>query len=181
MTKIYKSADNYDCMSPVCYSPAIDLTSDQGEGREYRSWEASAPGAGWHLPLSIPSCVMTKLSIVRGASNPKCKDLMLCSRDGKSLLSAGGGWAWRAKSVGRGRGSGPAGSVVIFWKKLQEACSENHCTGPRCNDKEITSRWGRSWVWTLFNSLPGSHNLLKVGLWSSTLPGKDWHKRNGDS
>lgn len=138
---MYKSVDNYDCMSPVCYSPATEVTSDQGECREYRSCEAPAPWAGVTPPLCIPSCVMTKQSLVRGARNPKCKDLMLCSRDGKSLLSAGGGWAWRATGGGVGRGWCPVGSLVTFpCKKLQEACSENHCTGPLRNDKEITSR-----------------------------------------
>lgn len=110
---MYKSVDNDDCLSPVCCAPVIEVTRDQGECREYRSCEASAPWAGMTPPPSIPSCEMTKLSLVRGAQNPKCKDLMLCWRDGKSLLSAGGGWAWKAQWVGRGRGLCPAGSSVI--------------------------------------------------------------------
>lgn len=94
---MYKSVDNDDCLSPVCCAPVIEETRDQGECREYRSCEASAPWAGMTPPPSIPSCEMTKLSLVRGAQNPKCKDLMLCWRHGKSLLSAGGGWAWKAQ------------------------------------------------------------------------------------
>ena len=111
MTKMFTFVDSDDCLSPVCCAPVIEVTGDQGECkcteavksldqgecREYRSCEASAPWAGMTPPSSIPSCEMTKLSLVRGAQNPKCKDLMLCWRDGKSLLSAGGGWAGKAQ------------------------------------------------------------------------------------
>lgn len=172
-----------DCMSPVCCSPVIEVLVTRGMRGVQKLWSFSSMGRGDPSP-SIPSCMMTKLSLVRGALNPKCKDLMLCSRDRKSLLSAGreGGRAWRAKWVGGGRASCLAGSLVIFPReKLWESCSENHCTDLLCNDKEITWRGGHSWVWALFNSRQGSHNWWKVGLWRRVLPGRDWHKRNGDS
>lgn len=178
---MYKSVDNYDCMSPVCCSPTVEVTSDQGECGEYRSCEASAPWAGV-TPPSIPSCIMTKLSLVRGTLNPKCKDLMLCLRDRTSLLSAGGRGAMRAQWGGKGRGLCPARSLLTFpHETLWEACSQHHRPDLLCNDKESTSRWGCSWVWAVFNSLPGSHNLLKVGLWSRGLPVRAWHGRIGDS
>lgn len=52
---MYKSVDNDDCVSPVCYFPALEVTSDQGECREYRSCEAAAPRAGVTPPPPSPA------------------------------------------------------------------------------------------------------------------------------
>lgn len=47
--------------------------------------------------------MMTKLSLVRGALNPKCKDLMQCSRDRKYFLSAARRVGKESQGVERGR------------------------------------------------------------------------------
>lgn len=156
--------------------PGVVVTSDEGEWEEHRRCEASAPRTRVTPPHTIPSCMMTTLSFVRGALNPKCKDLLLCLGNHSCQLEGGKAW------VGRGRVLHPVRSFIFFpCKKLQGVCSEHHYIGLLCNKKEITLWWGHSWVWSLRNSLPGNQNLLKVGLWSRILPGRDWHKRNGDS
>lgn len=116
---MYKSVDNYDCICPVYCSPAIEVSSNQGKWGEYRSCEASAPWVWVTPPHSIPSCIMTTLTLVRGALNLKCKDLMLCL--GNHFCQLEGGRAWRAKWLGKGRGLHPVRSLVFFpCKKLQE-------------------------------------------------------------
>ena len=46
---MYKSVDNDDCLSPVCCAPVIEVTRDQGECREYRSFCS----VGWDDPSSL--------------------------------------------------------------------------------------------------------------------------------
>lgn len=151
--------------------PSLEVTSEQGQWEEYRSCKASALWAGWPFQPPSPRLHLQlyegKLSLVRGALNPKCKELMLCLENHSCQMQGG-------KCLAES-------SVIFPYKKLCKACSENHCTSLFCNNKEITSRSGCSWVWALFNSLQGSGNLLKVGLWSRVLPEIHWHKKNGDS
>ena len=162
---MFKFVDSDDCLSPVCCAPVIEVTGDQGECREYRSCESSAPWAGMTPPSSIPSCEMTKLSLVRGAQDPKCKDLMLCWRDGNSLLSAGGGWAWKAQWVGRERSLFPAESSVIFHgRNCRKPALRTIAQAPFTMKKKSSRDEGI--LEYECSSIPWQAvSLLKVGLW----------------
>lgn len=49
---MYKSVDNYDCISPVCCSPALEVTSDQGgNAGNTEAVKLQLHGQGWPLPL----------------------------------------------------------------------------------------------------------------------------------
>lgn len=135
---MYKPVDNLTvCL--LCALPSHRSEWWPGECRSANAVKPQLHGLGWPLP----SCMMTKLSLVRRALNSKCKDLMQCSRDRKSLLSAARRVGKESQGVERGRVSvltdlwsssyEVAGSVL--WRSLHSLLSDN---------KEITSRWGHS-------------------------------------
>lgn len=135
---MYKPVDNLTaCL--LCAVPSHRSEWWPGECRSANAVKPQPHGLGWPLP----SCMMTKLSLVGELWIPSARTLCSALEIGNRFCQLQGEWAKKAKES---KGGGFLSWLIFghLHMKLQEVCSEDHCTGLLSDNKEITSRWGHS-------------------------------------